>query len=63
MIGIDATNGDISISAESSSSTSEWYKDIIFYLKSGKFPNGMSSKEKKGIKQINMWQLLKSCFT
>jgi len=33
MIGIDALNGVISISIGSSSSTSKWYKDIIFYLK------------------------------
>jgi hypothetical protein len=50
MTGIDAVNGDISISVGSSSSTSEWYKDIIFYLKSGQFPIGMSSKERRALK-------------
>jgi hypothetical protein len=28
----------------------EWYKDIIFYLKYGQFPNGMSSKERRALK-------------
>jgi hypothetical protein len=29
---------------------SEWYKDIIFYLKYGQFPPEMSSKERRTLK-------------
>jgi hypothetical protein len=47
--GIDAVNGDISISAGSSLSASEWYTNIIFYFEFGQFPNGMSSKERRAL--------------
>jgi hypothetical protein len=49
MTGIEVVNIsppntiDVVIQRESLA-TSEWYKDIIFYLKSGQFPLGMSSK-------------------
>jgi hypothetical protein len=46
----DSLNGTISISIESYTSTHEWYKDVIFYLKSGQFPNGMSPKERRALK-------------
>jgi hypothetical protein len=29
---------------------SEWYKDIIFYLKLGQFPVGMTTKERRSLK-------------
>jgi hypothetical protein len=48
--GTNSLNGVISISTISYSSTSEWYKDIIFYLKYGQFPNGMYSKERRALK-------------
>jgi hypothetical protein len=50
LIEIGALTGDISISIGSSSSTSEWYNDIIFYLKSGPFPYLMSPKERRALK-------------
>jgi hypothetical protein len=40
----------MSITIGGSTSTSDWYKDIIFYLKLGQFPNGMSPKEMRTLK-------------
>jgi hypothetical protein len=43
-VNISSPNTSGAIIQISSLSTSEWYKDIIFYLKFGKFPVGMSSR-------------------
>jgi hypothetical protein len=46
----DALNGVISVSIWKIVSGSEWYKDILFYLKSGQFPISMTPKERRTLK-------------
>jgi hypothetical protein len=45
MVNGDSIDGMISILVEEPLFDSEWYGDIIFYLRSRKFPVTMSSKE------------------
>jgi hypothetical protein len=49
-LNIYAPNTSGAITQSSALSTSEWYNEIIFYLKLGKFHVGMSSKERKSLK-------------
>jgi hypothetical protein len=58
MIGIEVVNisppNKIDVVIHSASlKTFEWYKDIIFYLRSGQFPLGMSSKERRELNMKN----------
>jgi len=46
----DALNGVISFSIGNPISGSEWYKYIVFYLKSGQFPMSMTPKEIRALK-------------
>jgi hypothetical protein len=46
----DALNGVILISIGKPISGSKWYKDIVFYLKSGQFPINMNPKERRDLK-------------
>jgi hypothetical protein len=46
----DSLNGVIYYSVGKPMLTSEWYKDIIFYLRSGQFPNNMTPKERRALK-------------
>jgi hypothetical protein len=46
----DALNGVILVSIGKPISNSEWYKDIVFYLKSGQFPISMTPKERRDLK-------------
>ena len=46
-VGNDSLDVCVSITTGGSTSNSYWYKYIIFYLKYGKFPNGMSWKERR----------------
>jgi hypothetical protein len=46
----DALNGVVSVSIGKPISGSEWYKDIVFYLKSGQFPVTMTPKERRALK-------------
>jgi hypothetical protein len=41
----DALDGVISVSIGEPISVSEWYKYIVFYLRSGQFPVTMTPKE------------------
>jgi hypothetical protein len=43
-------NGVVSISIGKPISGSEWYKDIVFYLKYGQFPVTMTPKERRALK-------------
>jgi hypothetical protein len=43
----DSVDGIISISVREPLADSEWYRDIIFYLRSGKFPVTMNPKERR----------------
>jgi hypothetical protein len=46
----ESLDGVISISVEESMDVSEWYRDIIFYLRSGQFPVTISPKERRKFK-------------
>jgi hypothetical protein len=49
--GIESINIDKTLATQDEVITiSEWYKNIVFYLKSGKFPNGMTTKERRSLK-------------
>jgi hypothetical protein len=50
LVNISPPNGFDVVIQGTSLATSEWYKDIIFYLKSGQFPPEMSSKERRTLK-------------
>jgi hypothetical protein len=55
----DSVDGMISISVGEPLADSEWYEDIIFYLRSGKFPVTMSSKERRTLKmKVNQYVLI-----
>jgi len=65
MIGVDIVNishpNTIDGVIQSTSlETSEWYKDILFYLRSSEFPLGMSSKERRDLKMKNNQYVLVS---
>jgi len=45
----DALNGVVLVSIEKPISGSKWYKDIVFYLKYGKFPVTMTPKERMAL--------------
>jgi hypothetical protein len=46
----DSVDGMISILVRETLADLEWYKDIIFYLRSGKFPVTMNPKERRTLK-------------
>jgi hypothetical protein len=46
----DSLDGMISISVGEPMADSEWYRDIIFYLRSGQFPVTMNPKERRTLK-------------
>jgi hypothetical protein len=46
----NSLDGVISISVGEPMAFSEWYKDIVFYLRSGQFPITMKPKEKRTMK-------------
>jgi len=53
----------ISISIGEPLADLEWYKYIIFYLRSGKFPVTMSSKERRTLKmKANQYVLIVDVF-
>jgi hypothetical protein len=55
----DSINGMISISIREPLVDLEWYRDIIFYLRSGQFPVTMNSKERRRLKmKANQYVLI-----
>ena len=55
----DSIDGMISISVGEPLVDSEWYRDIIFYLRSGKFPITMNHKERRKLKmKVNPYVLI-----
>jgi hypothetical protein len=46
----DSLDGVISISVGEPMEDSEWYRDIVFYLRSGQFPVTMNPKERRTLK-------------
>jgi hypothetical protein len=54
-----SVDGMISISVGEPLVDSEWYRDIIFYLRSRKFPITMNSKERRTLKmKVNQYVLI-----
>jgi hypothetical protein len=55
----DSVDGMISISVREPLADSEWYEDIIFYLRSQKFPVTMNFKERRTLKmKVNQYVLI-----
>jgi hypothetical protein len=55
----DSIDGMISISVGEPLADSEWYRDIIFYLRFGQFPVTMNPKERRTLKmKVNQYVLI-----
>jgi hypothetical protein len=50
VINIDLSNDKSLVTQDEMIARSEWYKNIVFYLKSGQFPVGMTTKERRSLK-------------